>query len=269
MRKFGVKGKINLGFAVLFLLLMFSGAISVFELTRMRRSLSGVLTKNVNNLVLSRQLIEVVDHITYSMQELVVGNDNGAQKQLALSDSLLLGLRVRVDAMLEEGQHSDAVQSINVLLGSLHDEVSRAFMFAPGERSRLYFGQFIPASRQLMSQVDALILQNQEELSANTRLVEQTRYRTVVPGVIAICAGLILILLFNYFINYFFVNPLIKITRAVENTVEYGSPFKLNIESNDEIGELKETISQLALQAKKAAKLEAEANAKSFNGKKA
>lgn len=193
MRQFGIKGKINIGFAALFLLLMLSGAISVFELTR--SSASGAPAKGGSCLALSLQLYDVEQRIDSAVQELSAGRYGEAQLQMAQADSLA---------------------------ATLH---------------------------------------------ANAQLMEDSRYRSIVPGIIAISAGMVLILLFNYFINYFFVNPLVKITQAVNSTVEYGSPFKVSVDSNDEIGELKEAISQLALQAKKSVKADAEA--KPFNSKKA
>ncbi len=185
MRQLGVKGKINLGFAVLFLLLLLSGAISVFELTR--NSVSEASAKHGGNTALSHQLQNMEQHISDGMTELSAERYEEVRWHLAQADSLA---------------------------AALHDNALR---------------------------------------------VEESRYRSVVPGIIAILAGLVLILLFSYFINYFFVNPLVKITQAVNNTVEFGSPFKVNVDSNDEIGELKEAISRLALQAKKSAKVEAEA----------
>jgi methyl-accepting chemotaxis protein len=191
MRQFGIKGKINLGFAVLFLMLLLCGAISLYELTR--SAVSDSPTKDGS--ALSRQLHQLEEHTTYAMTELSEEQYGELRRHLVLADSLAA------------------------------------------------------------------------ELRDNALRVEQSSYRSIVPGIIAILAGLVLILLFAYFINYFFVNPLLKITQAVNNTVEFGSPFKVNVESNDEMGKLKEAISQLALQAKKSAKAEAEAPP--FSSKKA
>lgn len=265
MPKLGVKSKINLGFGALALLLLLSGAISVYEFARMRATMSGVLSSNVNNLALSRQVLEVVRHLNYSMEELVVANEASARRQLFLADSMNAVLRERAKVVLGNIQKTEMVNSVGILLKTLRDDVENAFALSPGERHALYFGRYSTEQRMLLRQLDDIMELIQQALQHNAEQVEQHRYRIIMPGIISVSAGLVLILLFNYFIVYFFVNPLVKITRAVENTVEYGSPFKLNVESNDELGELKEAVSQLAQQAKKAARADAESP--SFNRK--
>ncbi len=65
------------------------------------------------------------------------------------------------------------------------------------------------------------------------------------PGLVAIIAALLFIVIFNYFVNHYMVKPIVTITDRVKHFVQERMPYKVSIETKDEIAELSESIGQL------------------------
>ncbi|MDR1416015.1 MAG: hypothetical protein LBJ57_01190 [Prevotellaceae bacterium] len=258
MKKLGIKGKITLGFMALMLLLTASGVISIYELVRTRTSVSGMITRDVSNLTASQEQLNMVLHVGYAMQEFIFDSGNASVTMLMSSDSLAAKLLERPDELqpyVPEG--AEVAAPIKGLFKALHAEIrSILSMEDEVERRSAYLTSFMPTSHLLIQELNSVAALNRQELHKDVAAIEQHRYRAVMPCIIAVFAGVALIVMFNYFIMRYFANPLIKITRAVENTVEYKSPFRVSVESSDEVGALSEAITALAAQVKKTGKAE-------------
>ncbi|MDR0711925.1 MAG: hypothetical protein LBF67_06245 [Prevotellaceae bacterium] len=258
MRKIGIKGKITLGFIALMLLLTVSGVISIYELMRIRTSVSGIITGNVNNLTTSHELLNMVQRVSYAMQEFTFNSSDAPVAELTSPDSLAAKLQEHLGKleMYVQG-NQETVAGIENLFVPLHVVARDMLLLRDSEkRQKAYFASFAPTYRQLTQRLESMITLSQRELNKNAAAIEQNRYRAVMPCIIAVFAGVALIVMFNYFIMHYFANPLIRITRAVENTVEYKSPFRVSVESDDEVGKLNNAITALAAQVKKLSKTE-------------
>ncbi|MDR1342758.1 MAG: hypothetical protein LBK18_05830 [Prevotellaceae bacterium] len=254
MKKLGVKGKITLGFMALMLLLTASGVISIYELVRTRTSVSGVITKDANSLTASQEQLDMVQQVGYAMQEFIFDSSNAAVAALISSDSLAEMLLGRLDEL-----HMPAAAEARVkeLFNALHTEAHSILSVEDGvKRKNAYLTGFMPAYRRLIQEWSGVVAFNRQVLHKDVAAIEQNRHRAVMPCTIAVFAGVALIVMLNYFIMRYFVNPLIKITRAVENTVEYKSPFRVSVKSSDEMGALNDAITALAVQVKKTGKAE-------------
>ncbi|MDR3189562.1 MAG: hypothetical protein LBT94_10380 [Prevotellaceae bacterium] len=258
MKKLGIKGKITLGFMVLLLLLTVSGVISIYELVRMRTSVSGIITSNVSSLSASQELLNMVQRVSYAMQEYTFNNNDAPIAELAASDSLAAKLLERPEELELHIQGSpEALAGAENLFAPLHAAARGMLLVKDSEkRQEAYFITFAPAYHLLVQSLGSMVALNQHELRKNAAAIEQNRYRTIMPCIIAVFAGVALIIMFNYFIMHYFANPLIRITHAVENTVEYKSPFRVNVASDDEVGKLTNAIAALVAQIKKSGKTE-------------
>jgi hypothetical protein len=256
--KLGIKGKITLGFMVLMLLLTASGLISIYELMRIRASVSGVITKDVNNLAASQELLNTVQHVNYAMQELIFDTDNAPTALLTPPDSLTAKLLERPDELLPYLQGApDTAKHIHELLKTMHDEVYHILSIDDRvTRRNTYLASFMPVYHLLVQDLSRMVALNRQELHKNVEDIEQNRHRIVMPCIIAVFAGVVLIVMFNYFIMHYFVNPLVKITHAVKNTVEYKSPFRVSVEAGGEMEALNDAITALVAQVKKSGKAE-------------
>ena len=65
------------------------------------------------------------------------------------------------------------------------------------------------------------------------------------PGVVAVSIGLILVLLFNYFVNFYFISPLLKMIEGIKNYISYRKSYNVNIDSDDELTDLNSNIREI------------------------
>ena len=70
------------------------------------------------------------------------------------------------------------------------------------------------------------------------------------PGFIAIFVGIIFVFLFNYFVNIFFITPIVRISQGVESYVKHSIPFRVKVDSKDELERLKNSVEKLIIQNK-------------------
>ena len=68
--------------------------------------------------------------------------------------------------------------------------------------------------------------------------------------IIALLIGILIVVVFFYFINLYYISPVLKITDALKNYLNSKIPFKVNVEGRDEMFRLKESIEKLIDQQK-------------------
>ena len=84
---------------------------------------------------------------------------------------------------------------------------------------------------------DALV-KNYEELS-------NSFYRSIMPGVVAVCVGIIMVFLFYYFTNHYFISPMLSVIKGIQGFVLYRKSYTVEINSDDELKDLNDSIKQL------------------------
>ena len=65
------------------------------------------------------------------------------------------------------------------------------------------------------------------------------------PGIVAIAAALVFVIIFNFFVNLYVVNPIISMIKSIENFLQTGQPGKLKIDTRDELRDLAASIENL------------------------
>ena len=65
------------------------------------------------------------------------------------------------------------------------------------------------------------------------------------PGVVAVSTGMILIFLFNYFINLYFISPLIKISKGIKDFLLYRKTYNYTDIGDDDLRELSQNVKDL------------------------
>ena len=65
------------------------------------------------------------------------------------------------------------------------------------------------------------------------------------PGVVAVMVGLVLVLLFNYFINFYFVNPLHRISGGIYDYLNRRKSYNVVVDTDEELHLLNENVKEL------------------------
>ena len=226
MKNMGIREKIRLGFLALGLLLFFSGLISFFELSKLSRSTQSMLGASLKNMELSKTMLDAVQDQNTALLQIIVSGRSDRE-----SDSLLHAGREKFEAAI-----SDAKISIRDLQG--FDSVYAANI------------SYKTSYSDLTSSIKNFMVSSQNMMDAKARRLEDNAYRATMPGFIALVIAIVIVLIFYYFVNLYYITPVLKIDSALKAYLDSKMPFKVTIEGKDEVYRLKERIESLIDQSK-------------------
>lgn len=244
----GIRQKIILGFFSLGMLLFFSGMMSYLELSKLSTSTQSVLDTSFKNLELSKTMLDAVqDQNTALMQMMVSGNLE--------SDSMLFVGRQKFDKAIREAQVSirDLKDLDSIYAASLryNEVVNLHFGEEPSRDNLSWFVEIYKTSYyKLTSSIKDFMISSQSTMGIKAKQLENNAYRAIMPGIIALAIGIIIIVIFFYFMDIYYIRPVLKITTGLRNYLQSHIPFKINIEGRDEVSKLKEHIETLIDQLK-------------------
>jgi len=238
----GIRQKIRLGFFALGLLLFFSGLMSYFELNKLSNSTRNMLDASLKNMELSKEMLDAVqDQNTALLQIMVTGS--------AEYDSLLFAGRAKFDAAIREAKISirdlrglDSIYAANVqytgVINNFFDNRAKT-----GRSDMNWFvGVYKTSYYDLTASIKNFMVSSQSVMDAKTAQLESNAYRAIMPGIIALAIAIIIIVMFSYFIDLYYVRPVLKITEGLHNYLNSKIPFKITMEGRDEVHKLKEYI---------------------------
>ena len=241
----GIRQKIRLGFFALGLLLFFSGLMSYFELNKLSNSTRNMLDASLKNMELSKEMLDAVqDQNTALLQIMVTGS--------AEYDSLLFAGRAKFDAAIREAKISirdlrglDSIYAANVqytgVINNFFDNRAKT-----GRSDMNWFvGVYKTSYYDLTGSIKNFMVSSQSVMDAKTAQLESNAYRAIMPGIIALAIAIIIIVMFSYFIDLYYVRPVLKITEGLHNYLNSKIPFKITMEGRDEVHKLKEYIEAL------------------------
>ena len=244
----GLKNKIRLGFLSLALLLFFSGIISYFELSRLSHSTHSMLGARFRNMELSKTMLDAVqDQNTALLQMIVSGSRN--------SDSMLIVGRQKFDSSMREAnvlirdlQGFDSIYAANVAYNRIVD----AYLSDSLHKNSVgwYVNIYETSYADLTTSIKNFMVSSQRIMDVKAQRLEDNAYRATMPGFIALLIGILIVVVFFYFINLYYISPVLKITDALKNYLNSKIPFKVNVEGRDEMFRLKESIEKLIDQQK-------------------
>ena len=251
-----IKKKISLGFVVIGSILLISSAISIYEFVRMRNTVSSLINDNIAAINTTRLLMEVSDEYNYNLLQalgdestLLVPRDKNDTR---FSDYLN---EVRENfTTVKERHYADSVLFAYTSYIIIMNDAPQVWQGDYAGRRNWYFNKLHPVYRKLRGFLQKLTLTSQEALAENSLTMTDSFYRSIMPGVVAVMAGLVLVLLFNYFINFYFVNPLLRISEGISDYLKRKKSYTLIVDTDDELNVLNENVKELMEMNKKLSK---------------
>lgn len=93
--------------------------------------------------------------------------------------------------------------------------------------------------------VDELMTLNQSAMYGEVSDLKERSKRAIMPGIVSFIGALVFLLILNFFITKYFVDPISELAEAVNNYRDGDEKLRSNITSNDEIKKLENAISNL------------------------
>ena len=227
-------------------ILLLSGFISIVEYRRMSDYVSELIASNIKSITLSQRLADITEEYNHQMLAVVVQNDISIMPEFNLED-----FNNQADSLKNSitSEHSipmvDSVTtSFNTFMNTSirFDEVFLADSLDTGE---WFFGTLQPCYNKFRHDMGVLNDSIHEELRHNSSDFDAGFYRSIIPGVVSVGAGLILIMLLFYFIMSYYVNPIYKIAAGVDNYRISGRKHNYVMDGDDQLADINAGVTEL------------------------
>lgn len=216
-QKPSMKKKLFFSLGSLAMILLLSSVISILEYRRMSDYVSDLIASNIKSINLSQKLADITQEYNDQMLAVVVQNDISLMPDFNLayfnaqSDSLRGSftsgkMLPKVDSVV---MSFDAFMKTSLKF----DEVFLADTVNTGE---WFFGSLQPRYTKLRQDLTSLNEVIHEELRNNSADFDAGFYRSIIPGVVSVGAGLLLILLLLYFTMVYYVRPICRMSDGLD-----------------------------------------------------
>jgi len=240
----GIRRKISLGFVIIGVILFISSVISVFEFSRMRHSVTSLMKDNMNSINTSRLLLELTDEYNFELLSRVIQDSTVSSADMIYDDRFdkYIGTIKKSFTTQEEVSVADSLSNAYSDYIGVINQAPDIMVQDVSVRVEWYQKKLRPVYYNLKKYKKQLGLLTQAALANNTKELQEGYYRSIMPGIIAVGAGLLLVLLFNYFINLFFISPLVLISRGIRNYREYRKSYNVQFDNDDELQDLNSEV---------------------------
>ena len=252
----GIRTKIMLGFIILGSMLFISGAISIFELTKLGRSVKGLIYDNYRSIDYSRNMLDALEKQESALLLYANGDSAVAAEKFYKAHSIIVTNLDSAYMNLNLKEEEAYVDSVRVHYAAFMSLAEKSFN-NPRFNLNDYLSNVSSYTMATSEHVKNLITINQQGLFKSAAFLETSAQRASMPGLIVIITSIIFTLVFTFLVHHYFVEPIIKLTKGINDYVKFRKPFDVVLETKDEFHSLKESIlSLISLQKAGTKKLE-------------
>lgn len=244
----GIRKKISLGFVVIGTVLLFSSVIAMYEFFSMRRSVSRLISDNIASINTSGLLLELTDEYNFG---LLNGLDDSRTVSMPEFENDTR-FRDYIESVkgnyttAQERQMADSVLYAYTAYVIILKEAPLVWEGNSGERRSWYFDRLYPVYRALRGYLMKLTSISHQALAGNSQTLRESFYRSLMPGVVAVGIGIVLIFLFNYFVNRYFISPILAIIRGIGSYRQFNKSYNVQFDGDDELQQLNKSVKELA-----------------------
>lgn len=245
-RKSSIRRKLTLSLGALAMILLLSGIISIIEYRRMSTYVSDLITANIKSINLSQRLADITEEYNHQMLAVVVQNDISR-----MPDFNLRYFNAQADSLKNSFTMETALPMVDTVTHSFNvfmaaslkfDEVFLADSVDTGE---WFFGTLQPCYNKFRQDMGVLNDMIHSELKKNSSDFDAGFYRSIIPGVVSVGAGLVLIMLLLYFAMLYYVNPIYKMAEGIDSYRNYGRRYGYVFEGDDQLADINAGVTEL------------------------
>ena len=243
-----IKAKIFGGFLTIIILLFAGAFITVFQFVKLNHNNRQLLDENKQYSSAMYNVNESLNLYNDGVLSLLTDTDRQAVELISKADSLYNHFVIISKELYK-------TEDEKILLKDFNEDFQKfrqywVASFFKTHDLQFYLSTKEPEFKILRSSLSRLMLVFQNKLLGDSEALYEHFKRALTPGIVTIIASLLLILMFNMMFNRYYINPLSRLTDAV-NKFHYKRSFKVEIETDDEIGKLAKSIEELTKLIKK------------------
>lgn len=245
-RKSSMRKKLVFSLGSLAMILLLSSVISVLEYRRMSTYVSDLIAANIKSINLSQKLADLTEEYNHQMLAVVVQNDISI-----MPDFNLRYFNAQADSLKNSFKSKTALPMVDTVSRSFNDfmttslKFDEVFLADSVNTGEWFFGTLQPCYNKFRQDVNALNDVINSELRQNSADFDAGFYRSIIPGVVSVGAGLVLILLLLYFTMLYYVNPIYKIADGITNYRSMGRKYGYVFDGDDQLADINNGVTEL------------------------
>lgn len=227
-------------------LLLLSGVISIMEYRRMSDYVSELIAANIKSITLSQKLADITEEYNHQMLAVVVQND------ISLMPDFNMGhFNAQADSLKNSFTTQNALPMVDTVATSFNDFIrtsmrfDEVFLADNVDTGEWFFGTLQPSYNEFRHDMAVLNDMIHAELMKNSAEFDDGFYRSIIPGVVSVGAGLLLIMLFFYFVMANYVNPIYKMSAGVDNYRLSNRKYGYEFEGDDQLANINGGLTEL------------------------
>lgn len=241
-----MKRKLFFSLGSLAMILLLSSVISIVEYRRMSDYVSDLIASNIMSINLSQKLADLTQEYNDQMLAVVVQNDISL-----MPDFNLDYFNAQSDSLRSSFTSSRMLPKVDSVVASFDafmktslnfDEVFLADSVNTGE---WFFGSLQPRYTKLRMDLISLNEVIHEELRNNSADFDAGFYRSIIPGVVATGAGLLMIILLFYFILIYYVKPIYRMSDGIDSFRLTGRRHVYEFDGDDQLANINAGLTEV------------------------
>jgi len=255
--KFGFKGKnidkmpslsrkVFLSLGSIAAILLLSSVISILEYRRMSTYVSDLIAANIKSINLSQKLADLTDEYNHQMLAVVVQNDISI-----MPDFNLKYFNAQADSLKNSFTSQRALPMVDSVSVSFNDfmvtslKFDEVFLADNVDTGEWFFGTLQPCYNKFTQDMEILNDMIHEELIKNSADFDAGFYRSIIPGVVSVGAGLLLVFLLMYFTLADYVRPIYRISDGIDNYRKNGRRHGYTFDGDDQLSNINVGVTEL------------------------
>ena len=241
-----MKKKLFFSLGSLAMILLLSSVISILEYRRMSDYVSELIASNIKSINLSQKLADITQEYNDQMLAVVVQNDISL-----MPDFNLTYFNAQSDSLRSSFTSSKMLPKVDSVVNAFDafmktslkfDEVFLADSVDTGE---WFFGSLQPRYTKLRQDLESLNEVIHDELRSNSADFDAGFYRSIIPGVVSVGAGLLLILLLLYFTMVYYVKPIYRMSDGIDGYRLSGRRYVYEFDGDDQLANINSGLTEL------------------------
>ena len=227
-------------------ILLLSGIISIIEYRRMSDYVSELIASNIKSINLSQRLSDMTQEYDQQMLAVVLMND------LTLMPEFDLHLfQSQADSLKSSVTSTASLPIVDTVATSFDDfmktslKFDEVFLADTVDTKQWFFGTLQPVYNEFRKDIDVLNVAIHEELKSNSADFDAGFYRSIIPGVVSVGAGLLLVMLLMYFIMAYYVNPVYKMSAGVDDYRTSGRKYGYVFDGDDQLANINAGLTEV------------------------
>lgn len=241
-----IKIKILAGFVLIIAMLIVAGLMSIFEFSRLGKSISALIDDNYKTIEASKTMIEALEREESGILLLVSGQWKEGRQILQSADSLFGAAFFKAKNNITEMHEENYIGQIEKSYKEFKHTWELPIVGTSKEHNiDWYFSELHPNFIKVKTDVNALMTLNQDSMYQESTVLKEKTHRAIMPGIVAIISALVFLIIFNFFISKYFVKSIGNLIYSLKHYNSQKNIFDAGITTKDEFKELENEIQNL------------------------